>query len=67
MLCLITVFLLAFVPETNGVELPQTIEELTEWYRVNKFELKFGKNRHAGNQKNAKFMVPNETGNSDME
>jgi NifB/MoaA-like Fe-S oxidoreductase len=42
---LITVILFAFVPETNGVELPQTIEELSEWYRVNKFELRVGKNR----------------------
>jgi NifB/MoaA-like Fe-S oxidoreductase len=41
-------FLFAFVPETNGVELPQTIDELTEWYRVNKFNLKFGKNVHSG-------------------
>ena len=47
-LCIVTIFLFAFVPETNGVELPQTIDELTEWYRVNKFELKFGKNRHSG-------------------
>ncbi|XP_060602443.1 organic anion transporter 3-like [Ruditapes philippinarum] len=47
-LCLVTMFLFAFVPETNGVELPQTIDELTEWYRVNKFNLKFGKNVHSG-------------------
>ncbi|XP_053381643.1 organic anion transporter 3-like [Mercenaria mercenaria] len=45
-MCLITVLLFAFVPETTGVELPQTIEELREWYRVNKFELRIGKNRH---------------------
>ncbi|XP_053381640.1 organic cation transporter-like protein [Mercenaria mercenaria] len=46
-MCLITVLLFAFVPETNGVELPQTIEELSDWYRVNKFELKIGKNKRA--------------------
>lgn len=46
MLCIVTVFLFAFVPETNGVELPQTLEELSEWYKVNKFEMKFGKNKH---------------------
>ncbi|XP_053381641.1 solute carrier family 22 member 6-A-like [Mercenaria mercenaria] len=45
-MCLIAVLLFAFVPETNGVELPQTIEELQEWYRGNKFELRIGKNRH---------------------
>jgi hypothetical protein len=47
-MCLVTVILFAFVPETNGVELPQKMEELTEWYRVNKFELKIGKNKLAG-------------------
>ena len=46
-MCLLTVIFFAFVPETNGVELPQRMEELTEWYRVNKFELKIGKNRLA--------------------
>ncbi|XP_053381642.1 solute carrier family 22 member 7-like [Mercenaria mercenaria] len=45
-MCIVTVVLLAFVPETNGVELPQTMEELAEWYRGNKFEMKIGKNVH---------------------
>ncbi|WAR12739.1 OCTL-like protein [Mya arenaria] len=48
-LCLVVIVLFAFVPETNGVELPQTLDELSEWYRVNKFELKIGKNRVADN------------------
>jgi NifB/MoaA-like Fe-S oxidoreductase len=45
-MCILTVFLLAFIPETNGVELPQTMEDLAEWYRGNKFEMKIGKNIH---------------------
>ena len=45
-MCILTVILLAFIPETNGVELPQTMEELADWYRGNKFEMKIGKNVH---------------------
>lgn len=31
-LCLLVTFLLTFLPETMNVELPQTIEELNDWY-----------------------------------
>ena len=44
---LLTVILFAFIPETYGVELPQRMEELTDWYHVNKFELSIGKNKLA--------------------
>ena len=50
---LITIVMFAFVPETNGIELPQTIEELTEWYKVNKFSMKIGKNAEV-DKKNVK-------------
>ena len=44
---LLTVILFAFIPETYGVELPQRMKELTDWYHVNKFELTIGKNKLA--------------------
>ena len=44
---LLAVLLFAFIPETYGVELPQRMEELTDWYNVNNFELTIGKNTHA--------------------
>ena len=47
---LLAVILFAFIPETYGVELPQKMEELTDWYNVNKFELKIGKNTLAANK-----------------
>ena len=40
----ITVILLAYIPETNGIDLPQSMDELTAWYKVNKFSFKIGKN-----------------------
>jgi len=65
-LCIVVIFLFAFVPETNGVELPQTIEELGEWYKVNTFELKIGKNRHAKEKKDTKDGIHNEGRNGDV-
>ncbi|XP_069138043.1 organic anion transporter 3-like [Argopecten irradians] len=39
-LCLLAVYLLTFLPETKGYELPTTIEELKTWYKT-----------HAGDKK----------------
>jgi len=54
------------VPETNGVELPQTIEELSEWYEVNTFELNIGKNRRAKEKKDTKDGIHSEGRNEDV-
>ncbi|XP_052762014.1 solute carrier family 22 member 6-A-like [Mya arenaria] len=54
-MCIFVVFLFAFVPETHGVEVPQTVDELTVWYRVNKFEMKIGKNRNAKKDRAGEF------------
>ncbi|XP_067665107.1 organic cation transporter protein-like [Haliotis asinina] len=34
-MCLLAGFLIQFLPETRGHELPQTMEEIKEWYRAN--------------------------------
>ncbi len=34
-MCLLAGFVIQFLPETRGHELPQTMEEIKEWYRAN--------------------------------
>lgn len=54
-LSIVVVFLLAFVPETSGVELPQTVKELSMWYQVNTFTLRLGKNKHASRKTDVNY------------
>ena len=35
-MCLISSFFIAFLPETTGLNLPTTVEELDDWYKQNK-------------------------------
>lgn len=56
-MCFVVIVIVLYLPETRGIDLPQTLEEVKTWYAENS-GIKFGKYKRKKANQDLETVVP---------